>query len=67
VRLVFHITRTPDGRLEATKDRLDQGAKGIPMTAIRNPCELPILLALLKKSALLCPATWGHGNLARRR
>ena len=33
VRLVFHITNTADG-LTATMDSPDQGAKGIPVTAV---------------------------------
>jgi uncharacterized protein len=33
LRVVFHITNAPDG-LKATMDSLDQGAKGIPVTAV---------------------------------
>jgi len=33
LRIVFHISNTPDG-LHATMDSLDQGAKGIPVTSV---------------------------------
>jgi uncharacterized protein len=33
LRVVFHITNAPDG-LKATMDSLDQGAKGIPVSAV---------------------------------
>ena len=35
LRVVFHITNTEDG-LTATMDSLDQGAKGIPATAVKR-------------------------------
>jgi pimeloyl-ACP methyl ester carboxylesterase len=31
LRLVFHVSRKPDGAYTATMDSLDQGAKGIPL------------------------------------
>jgi hypothetical protein len=34
LRLVVHITKSQDGSLTATMDSIDQGAKGIPITAI---------------------------------
>ncbi|GAB3193858.1 pimeloyl-ACP methyl ester carboxylesterase [Pontibacter aydingkolensis] len=35
LRLVFHISTTPEGNLTATMDSPDQGAKGIPVTSVR--------------------------------
>jgi hypothetical protein len=34
LRLVLHITKNPDGNLSATMDSVDQGANGIPVSAI---------------------------------
>jgi len=34
VRLVLHILKNPDGSFKATLDSVDQGANGIPVTAI---------------------------------
>jgi uncharacterized protein len=34
LRLVLHITKEPDGTLKATLDSVDQGANGIPVSAI---------------------------------
>lgn len=34
LRLVLHITKDPDGTLKATLDSVDQGANGIPVSAI---------------------------------
>jgi pimeloyl-ACP methyl ester carboxylesterase len=34
LRLVLHITKAPDGTLKATLDSVDQGANGIPVSAI---------------------------------
>jgi fermentation-respiration switch protein FrsA (DUF1100 family) len=34
LRLVLHISAAPDGSLHATLDSIDQGANGIPVTAI---------------------------------
>jgi uncharacterized protein len=33
LRLVLHLTRNPDGSLQATIDSIDQGANGIPVTS----------------------------------
>lgn len=35
LRIVFHITRGPDGSLSATMDSPDQGATGIPASEVR--------------------------------
>jgi fermentation-respiration switch protein FrsA (DUF1100 family) len=35
LRLVFNITKTPDGALKATLDSPDQGAKGIPVESVK--------------------------------
>ncbi|HZF32068.1 MAG TPA: hypothetical protein VE907_23320 [Gammaproteobacteria bacterium] len=34
LRLVFHVSVTTDGKLAATLDSLDQGAKGIPVQSV---------------------------------
>ena len=34
LRLVLHITKTPEGSLKATLDSVDQGANGIPVSSI---------------------------------
>ena len=34
LRLVLHITRSPEGALSATVDSLDQGARGLPVDSI---------------------------------
>ncbi|HLN02427.1 MAG TPA: alpha/beta fold hydrolase [Bryobacteraceae bacterium] len=34
LRLVLHITKNPDGNLNATLDSVDQGANGIPVSSI---------------------------------
>jgi fermentation-respiration switch protein FrsA (DUF1100 family) len=34
LRLVVHITKSPDGRLGGSMDSIDQGAKGIPITSM---------------------------------
>ncbi len=34
LRLVLHVTKAPDGSLKATLDSIDQGAPGIPVSAI---------------------------------
>jgi uncharacterized protein len=34
LRLVLHITKSPDGALKATLDSVDQGANGIPVNSI---------------------------------
>lgn len=34
LRLVLHVTKSPDGALKATLDSVDQGANGIPVRAI---------------------------------
>src|SRR5262249_6292651 len=34
LRVAVHITADPDGQLKGTLDSLDQGARGIPITAI---------------------------------
>src|SRR5204862_4602021 len=34
LRLVLHITKNADGSLKATLDSIDQGANGIPVSAI---------------------------------
>lgn len=36
LRLVLHIKKNPDGTFAATIDSLDQGAKGIPVTAVNQ-------------------------------
>jgi pimeloyl-ACP methyl ester carboxylesterase len=47
LRLVFHLTNTPTG-LTATLDSLDQGAKGLPVTAVtRNGSSLKLELKQL--------------------
>jgi hypothetical protein len=70
LHVAFHITNTEDG-LMATMDSLDQGAKGIPVTAVtRNGSSLKMELkgiggtfeGQIDKSLTTIDGTWTQGN-----
>ncbi len=51
LRLVLHITTGSDGRLTATLDSIDQGAKGIPVSSIAlKDSTLSVAIAVIKGS-----------------
>jgi uncharacterized protein len=73
LRIVFHITNTEDG-LMATMDSLDQGAKGIPATAVkRDGASLKIEMKQLgggfegtiNKDLTAIEGTWSQGGTTK--